>query len=121
MENDFNIGDQTVDGQKRNIEKNTSLAAVSHIGGLLTGFLIPLIIYLTAKDDFTKDQGKEALNFQINVMVALIISFLLMFVFIGFLLLSLVLLFDIIFAIIATIKSSKGEKYRYPLIIRIIK
>lgn len=77
------------------------------------------------KDDkgalFTTTQAKEALNFQITVALALIISSILIFVLIGILLIWVVWLADIIFCVMAAIKASKGENYHYPVCLRLIK
>lgn len=102
--------------------KDTSLAVVAHILGLLTGFLGPLVMYLVYKDsDYNKDQITEALNFQLTILIALIISTVLMLVLIGFLLAIAVAIFDFIFCIIAAVESNKGKEYRYPFAIRFLK
>ena len=83
----------------------------------------PLVIWLMKKDEyaFVDDQGKEALNFQITVVIAFISCFLLSFGIIGIFLLFVVGIFALIVTIIAIVKSSQGEYYRYPLTIRLIK
>ena len=95
-----------------------------------SGYLIPfgsilgpLIIWLIKKDEmaFVNDQGKEALNFQLTMLIAIIISVILCFVLIGFLLLGAVLIFQIVVVIIASIKANEGIKYRYPYTIRFLK
>jgi uncharacterized Tic20 family protein len=70
---------------------------------------------------FVDDQGKEALNFQITVFGAAVISFFLMFILIGFLLIFVVGLGALVLTIIAAIKANEGVAYRYPLTIRLIK
>jgi uncharacterized Tic20 family protein len=98
-------------------------AMLCHLLAIFTGFIAPLIIWLIKKgeDPFIDDQGKEALNFQITVAIAMIISWLLCFACVGFVLLPAVAIADIIFCIIATIKANGGEAYRYPLSLRLIK
>lgn len=83
----------------------------------------PLVIWLMKKDEysFVDDQGKEALNFQITVAIAFIICFLLSFVIIGIFLMFVVGIFALVVTIIAIVKSSQGEYYRYPLSIRLVK
>ncbi len=83
----------------------------------------PLIIWAIKKDEMplVNDQGKEALNFQITMTFALLISGLLIFVLVGFVLLPLVWLFDVIMTVIAAIKANEGTAYRYPLTIRLVK
>ncbi len=83
----------------------------------------PLIIWLIKKDEmpFVDDQGKESLNFQLTMLIAVIISAILMFVVIGFLLLGVLIIFQIIVVIMASIKANEGVRYRYPYTIRFIK
>ena len=49
-----------------------TIALIAHILGIFTSFVVPLIIYLIEKDEgaFIADQSKEALNFQITVIIA---------------------------------------------------
>ncbi|MCJ7730588.1 MAG: DUF4870 domain-containing protein [Sedimentisphaerales bacterium] len=98
-------------------------AMLCHLLGLFTCFIGPLIIWLIKKDEdpFVDDQGKEALNFQITVAIAGIVSAVLTIVCIGAFLGVAVSIADLIFAIIASVKANSGEAYRYPVCIRFIK
>ncbi len=82
----------------------------------------PLLLWLLKREEWplVDDQGKESLNFQITWTIFFFISIVLCFVAIGFLLLPVVILADLILVVIATIKASEGERYRYPLAIRFI-
>jgi uncharacterized Tic20 family protein len=82
----------------------------------------PLVIWLMKKDEFpfVDDQGKESLNFQISLLIYALISGILVVVVIGIFLLVAIGIFMIVMVIIATIKANEGEKYRYPLTIRIL-
>ncbi len=101
-----------------------------HLAGLLGSILFtigniaaPLVIWLIKKEDhpFIYEQGKEVLNFQISMTLYFWISGILCFVLVGFLLLPVLAIFEIIVVIIAAIKASDGEPYKYPLTIRFIK
>ena len=83
----------------------------------------PLIVWQIKResDPFVDRQGKEALNFQITVSLAVMVSFLLMLVVIGFFLLGLVCLAALVLTIIAGIKANEGKAYRYPFCLRLIK
>jgi len=83
----------------------------------------PLVIWLIKKDEmpFVNDQGKESLNFQLTMFIAVIVSAILMFVVIGFLLLGVLIIYQIIVVIMASIKANEGVRYRYPYTIRFIK
>lgn len=101
------------------------LCHLSAFAGYLVPFgnvLGPLIIWLIKKDQyaFVDDQGKEALNFQISIMIWAAISAVLCFVLIGIPLLIAVIIFSIVMTIVAAIKANGGEAYRYPLTIRLI-
>ncbi|MFC5741918.1 DUF4870 domain-containing protein [Dyella tabacisoli] len=104
-------------------------AMFAHLSALC-GFVIPLgsiigplVIWLIKKDTmpFVNDQGKEALNFNITVLIAAIVSWILIFVLIGVLLLIAVGIFWLVFVIIASIQASNGTAYRYPFALRLVK
>jgi uncharacterized Tic20 family protein len=88
--------------------------------GLIVG---PLIIWLIKRNEmpFVDDQGKEAVNFNISVLIYLVVAGLSLLVLIGFLLVPVVVIGHIILTVMATIEASKGHPYRYPLTIRFIK
>lgn len=103
-------------------------AMFAHLSALL-GCLIPfgniiapLVIWQLRKDDmpFAAGQAKEALNFQITVMLAALLCVLLMLVLIGFLLLWALAIAALILVVIAAIKANEGVDYRYPFALRLI-
>ncbi|MFI6537173.1 DUF4870 domain-containing protein [Nonomuraea sp. NPDC050547] len=102
---------------------DTTMAMLSHLLGLLVSWIGPLVIYLMKKDEspYVRDQSAEALNFQITMFIGYIVSFVLTIVIIGFLLLPVVWVVSLIFHIQAAIATNKGENYRYPISIRMIK
>jgi uncharacterized Tic20 family protein len=69
---------------------------------------------------FVADQAKESLNFQISICIYALISFVLIIMIIGIFLLIGVGVAGVILTIIASVKASNGEAYRYPLTIRLI-
>ncbi len=93
------------------------------IAPILGGIIAPLIIWQIKKDNFVfvDEQGKEAVNFQISIVIYAIGAALLCFACIGFFLLPAVYIFDVVFLLIAAVKANNGEHYRYPLTIRFIK
>ena len=103
-----------------NDDKN--IVTITHLGGILFSFIPSLIVWLLKKDDseYIAAQAKEALNFQITLLLAQFVAYVLIFILVGFLLLGLIWIFNIVFCIIAAISSSKGENYRYPLTLRLI-
>jgi uncharacterized Tic20 family protein len=101
------------------------MALAAHLLGIFTWFIGALIIWLINKDDaskaFVTDQAKEALNFQITVTIAMVISIILMIVIIGGILAPIVGVINLVFCIIAAVKANNGEAYRYPFTLRLIK
>lgn len=85
--------------------------------------LDPLVIWMIKKDEmpFVEDQGKESLNFQLTMLIAVIVSGILVFVLIGIPMLAVLIIFQIVVIIVASIKANEGVKYRYPYTIRFIK
>lgn len=99
------------------------LAALAGVVVPFGNVIGPLVIMLTKgkESTFVGDQAREALNFQITVAIALLVAVLLMFVAVGFLLLPIIALADIVFIVLAAVAASKGEKYRYPFTLRLVK
>lgn len=107
-------------------------AMLCHVSGLswmlwwivpmVGGIIGPLIIWQIKKDQhsFVDQHGKEALNFQISMLIYGVIAGLLMMACIGIFLLPLVMIADVVFVTIAAIKAGQGESYRYPATIRFI-
>jgi uncharacterized Tic20 family protein len=102
-----------------------TMALVAHLLGIFTGFIGALIIWLINKDDTSKpfviDQSKEALNFQITIAIAYIVSSILVVVLIGTLMLAAVWVANLVLCIMAGVKANNGEAYRYPFTLRLIK
>ena len=100
-----------------------TLAILAHVLTLIGGFLAPLIIWLLKKDEsnFVSENAKESLNFQITLILAMIVCGILMLIIIGAFLMMLVGLLALVFIIVATIRASEGKVYRYPMNIRFIK
>ena len=107
-------------GELTNDEK--TMALLAHIGGIITSFVVPLILWLIKKDEssFIGHHCKEALNFQITLMIGWFVAFVLSFVYIGCLLYPVIFIVDVIFGILAAVAANKGELYKYPIAIRII-
>jgi uncharacterized Tic20 family protein len=102
------------------------LAHLSCLAGFIIPFghvLGPLIIWLIKKNEipFVNDQGKEALNFQITVAIAALISSPLICTGIGIIVPALIVLAGLIFGIIGGVKANSGIAYRYPWALRLIK
>lgn len=87
------------------------------------GFLTPLIVWLVFRDrsQFVGDQAKEALNFQITLLIGYLIGLVLILAVIGIFILIAVWVLSIVFGIQAAVAVNRHEPYRYPVNIRFIK
>ncbi len=116
---------------ERDIRTWSMLCHLAALAGLLVpsfGAVVgPLVVWLLKRNDHpTIDaNGKESLNFQLSILIyswALgVVGIATAFILIGFAFLFLAFvvgLLGLIFAVIAAIKVSNGESYRYPFTIR---
>lgn len=106
-------------------------AMLGHLGGIVLGFVAGLVVYLIYKDrsHYLKEQGAEAFNFQITVLIgivagsiitfvlALVTGGLLAFVNLGFL----AWVAGLVLAIVAGLAANRHENYRYPFALRLLK
>lgn len=102
----------------------------AHLSGLVAtalstmGFIGPLIVWLVKKDQsaFVAYHGKEALNFQLNLLIYMLITLAITFATCGltFPLPMAVGIYGMVMAIIAGIAANKGDLYRYPYTFRLI-
>ena len=103
------------------------LAHLSALAGLvmpLIGIVLgPLVVWLARRDEseFVAAHAKEALNFNISVLLGALACVLLMLVFIGFLLGTALFVAWLVMMLIAAIKASEGQSYRYPFSLRLVK
>ena len=118
-------------------------AIAAHLGGLVVGlataavfgFVGPLLVWLFKRDEhpFTDHHAKESLNFQLTVLLVLVLSvalaipaliFGVLTLGIGLVLLGVLAVVAavawVVLPIIGAVKASNGEGYRYPLTIRFI-
>jgi uncharacterized Tic20 family protein len=101
-----------------------NVAMLTHLSGFILSVIVPLIVWLMHKDRADKaylvKEAKEALNFQITVLIGYVICWILTVIVIGALLSPLLLLLNLVFCIIAAVKVSSGGRYRYPFALRLV-
>jgi uncharacterized Tic20 family protein len=99
-----------------------NIAVLTHLGGIFFGLIPALIVWLLKKDDsaYIGAQAREALNFQITVLLGYIVAWVLAWILIGLALLPLIYIANLVLCIVAAVKVSKGEDYQYPLALRLI-
>lgn len=96
------------------------VSILSHLAGIPFEFFGPLVAYLIFKDKgpFVTHHVKESLNFGITMalwVIVLVVSI------VGWLVLWAVPIVWVVFRIVAAVRASQGEFYKYPLTIRFIK
>ncbi len=85
--------------------------------------VIPALVMWQIKKSespFLDDHGKEAVNFQISLLIYGLGAALLMVVGIGFLLLPVVYVLGIVGMIMGAVAGNRGEYFRYPMCLRLI-
>ena len=97
----------------------------------LAGFFVPwaghilgpLIVWLAKRSDSPEidENGKESLNFQISMLIYNVIAGVLCLVLVGFIILAILHILNLVLVIVASIQTSEGKFYRYPITIRLIK
>ena len=112
------------------MKENRQLLVLTHLSQLLDfvsgigGFIVPLVIWLTKKDEvYNMDKhGKSILNFRISMFIYVLLCIPLILLFglgiLGFIVLG---IFYFIFPIINAIKASNNEEPNYPFSIAFIK
>ena len=103
--------------------EDRTMAMLCHLLGIVTWFLGSLIVWLIKKDQskFVDEQGKEALNFQITLLIGDVIGIATSCLVVGWFIILAVWVIRLVFCILAAIAVNKGEHYRYPFAIRLIK
>lgn len=81
------------------------------------GILGPLICWLSKKDEsqWVDFNGKQALNFQLSILLYMVLAIPLVFIIVGIPILVFLGFLEVICVVIASVKASKGEEFRYPL------
>lgn len=94
-------------------------SVLSHVSIFVFAVFGPLIIWLVRKDDspFTSEHAKEALNFQLTVLIAnVVLAFTCVLIPLAFV----VSIAAWVYAIMAAVEANNGRIYRYPYTFRMI-
>ena len=109
------------------VQRTAVLLHLSALVGLLgngIGFVAaPLVGWLWKRDEHPAldAAGKEALNFQLTMTLAALVSIPLMLVLVGFVTLMVSAVLMVVMPIVAAVRTANGVDYRYPLTIRFVK
>ena len=108
-------------------QESRNWAIAAHLSALAAmvvamAFLGPLTVYLVKGDDpFVRDHAREALNFQLSVLLYAVISFFALFFVIGFVFFPILAVLWLTCIVLGAIAAGRGEAYRYPLTIRFVR
>jgi len=94
-------------------------SVLSHLSIFVFGVFGPLIVWLVRKDDspFVSDHAKEALNFQLSVLIAnLVLACTCVLIPLAFV----VSIAAWVYAILAAVEANNGRIYRYPYTFRLV-
>lgn len=107
-------------------EKNWAM--IAHMGSFVAawvalGFLAPLFVMLTKGKEsaYVRRHAVESLNFQLNALVWIGMSLVLFLVLIGIFMLAIVGIWYLIAVIMGSLAASKGRRFRYAFIVRVVK
>ena len=111
-------------------QDDRNLALIAHLSGAagifvggLAGFVGPLIIYLLKKETspYVESQAKEALNFQITMLMIAVVCLVITVLSCGalFPVVFIPMVLQLIFAVLAALAVRDGADYRYPFNIRL--
>lgn len=109
-------------------ETERNWAMLCHLSGFAAyffpfgGIIGPLICWLSKKDEsaWIDENGKAAMNFNLSILLYCILLVPLCFIIVGIFLIIALQTLRVICIIIASVKASKGEKFKYPMAIPFI-
>ncbi len=107
-----------------NTSDDRNIAMLTHLSGFILNIIVPLIVWLMNKDRPEKaylvGEAKEALNFQITVLIGYVICWILTIIVIGAILNWVLWIVNLVFCIVAAVKVSSEGSYRYPFALRLV-
>lgn len=123
-------------------DEDRLVGVVCHVGGVFTSFILPLALWLTKKKDspFIAQHAREALNFQIfliilyllemmaacgvavvGFLVGITASMVAFWVICGGILVGAMGVYEITLVVLASVAAWRGQPYRCPCIVRVIR
>lgn len=104
-------------------DADRSSASMAHWLAILISWIGPLIIMNTveARNPWVRKHAVNSLNFEFAIIVGVVLSIPLMFVLIGFLTLPALAVADLVYRIKAAGAASRGEDFKYPFSINLVR
>lgn len=125
-------------GQPAGANNDQMVATIAHLGFLVGGFVLPLVLYLIQQDkkSFVAHHAREALNFQLTFTAAWFGGFVLMFggslalsatnqpaalFFLIFPLMFVAMIANYVFGILGMVRAGQQVWWRYPVTFRFVR
>lgn len=104
------------DGKVLGMDSNT-YCLLMHLSQLVVTIIVPIVLWVIAKDKspMIDAQGKIILNWFLSALIYLIVFAFASLILVGIPFLMATAICMIVFPIIAAVKASKGETWKYPL------
>ena len=114
-------------------QNSRTLGSVAHLSALagvvgIPSFVGPLIVLLVSRDDaFAQQEAREALNFNLSILIYVAAAFGLTLATLGLALLVIIpaalvaVIAWFVLVIVGGVRASDGQGYRYPLTLRLVK
>lgn len=99
-----------------------NMAMLCHIFGAM-GFIGPLIIWLIERDKhrFVDEHGREAMNYQISMLIYGAVAWLSCIILVGIVLAPALMIVHVVLIVMGAMKAQRGEPWRYPIAIAFLK
>lgn len=103
-----------------------NLGMLAHLSAFVTFLGIPslfgpLVVWLIKRDDpYVEAQAKEALNFNLSFTLYGVVAAVSIILLVGLVALPAVLVTWFVLVIVASVRASNGQSYRYPFTIRFV-
>ncbi|HZL76786.1 MAG TPA: DUF4870 domain-containing protein [Bacteroidales bacterium] len=109
-------------------ESERNWAMLCHLSGFASyffpfgGVIGPLICWLSRKDEsaWVDENGKAAMNFNLSILLYCVLTIPLCLILVGFVIIGFLITLKIVCIIIASVRGSKGERFKYPFAIPFI-
>lgn len=100
---------------QQTVDSGRMMAMVTHLLALVTWLIGPLVVLFVSDNDFVVQNAKNAVMWQLMLVIYSILAGILVFIGIGILLLMALWLLNLVFIVIATVKANDGVAWQYPL------
>lgn len=109
--------------KQERIRSNRKWLSLLHFSGLFALLIPPVIIYILKRDEIPhmKSHGRDVLNFQLTLWLALFLFAISPVLIIGIFVLPLIGIFSTAYVLINTVRVMNDSPYHYPLTINFIK